>query len=147
METPADDANNRVVPRRRFVLWILVAALMLVAGGAAAIGYAGWRMASLRDRFFTEDAALVIAGEVCSSLRRGEEMSDAEITKTILRLHYASAINIRLDAAGEPVDRYGKRFQVSYERANGQVTVTCLSPGPDGKAGTPDDIVRTVDGP
>jgi len=147
MQTPATHAKNRTPPRRRLVLWILVAALALVACVAAAVWYVHWLMVSFRDQVFTEDAVHVIAGEVCSSLQGGEEMSDAEITEIILRFHHASVINIRLDDAGRPVDFYGNRFQVTYEKADGRISVTCLSPGPDGKAGTRDDIVKTVGGP
>lgn len=95
---------------------------------------------------FTEDAVQVISYEVHDMLKKNREVNDIDINARIKYLLDASVVNIRLDKDGKPVDEYGNPFQVTYEITQDKITVTCVSLGPDGEEGTPDDIVFVYDG-
>jgi hypothetical protein len=116
-------------------------ALCLALGGVGL-----WRKYALertREEFFTSDAVCVIALDAANCYLENPSATQGELERRILNLHYASVINLKVDTAGRPTDRFGTVFRI--HRSGSSVTAT--SAGRDRAFDTNDDIVYSTGGP
>ena len=131
---------------RRLPRWLppaaILSAILLIGVLAAGLWVRGFQ-----KRVFTEDAVMVIAGEIRVAASANPALSQREIEARIGALARASVIHVCFDEAGRPLDCYGNPFRITWEARGDSPAVTCTSAGPDGRLGTRDDIAfATGDG-
>jgi hypothetical protein len=105
---------------------------------------AAWWVRRASLVFMATDAVQVIAQEASELYRKNPVVTQEDLERRILKLHYASVINLKLDGAGKPVDPFGKPFQIRNVRLGSVSETTVISAGPDRQFGTRDDIRYTV---
>ena len=130
---------------RRLPRWLPPAAILSAILLIGVLAGSLW-VRSFQKRVFTEDAVMVIAGEIRDAASEDPSLGQREIEARIAALARASVIHASFDEAGRPLDLYGKPFRIIWESRGDGPAVTCTSAGPDGKLGTRDDIAFATDG-